>query len=123
VKTNLYRHFDKDGKLLYVGVSLSYVQRLAQHRDHAHWFWQVADVKLQPFESRAEAEAAETAAIKAEKPAYNIQHSTLPKQKIEPRIAQRVPEAWLAKIKELMDLEQQETAAAFWQWRRERRSK
>jgi hypothetical protein len=122
----LYRHFDETSQLLYVGVSLSAAQRLAQHRDHAHWFERITRVEMQNFDSRDQALAAERMAIQTENPLFNIQHSTLPKaEKIEKLEKPRKPNlaAWLLRIRELMALEQQEIAAAFWQWREERRSK
>jgi excinuclease UvrABC nuclease subunit len=73
--SNLYRHFDKDNRLLYVGVSLSVTQRLAQHRSHAHWFSQITRVEVEQFLTRQEAIVAERAAIKNERPLFNIQFS------------------------------------------------
>jgi len=74
IKTNLYRHFDADGKLLYVGISLSAISRLGQHQDHSHWFGSIARVEIVSFPSRADAIAAEREAIKNEKPLHNIVH-------------------------------------------------
>ena len=73
----LYRHFDKDGALLYVGVSLSAVQRLAQHRDASHWFADIASVKIEWFADRKEAIAAERTAITAENPRHNLYRPTV----------------------------------------------
>lgn len=72
-KTELYRHFDKNNTLLYVGVSLSYASRLAQHRDHAHWFQEVDTVKIERFSTRREALDAEKRAVVSENPRCNIQ--------------------------------------------------
>ena len=33
--THPYRHYDKNGNLLYVGVSLSSLQRLGQHKSNS----------------------------------------------------------------------------------------
>ena len=71
--TNLYRHFAADGTLLYVGISLSAVARLAQHRD-SKWFDDIALVKISRFESREKALVAEEIAIKTERPVHNIVH-------------------------------------------------
>ena len=72
-KTELYRHFDKNNTLLYVGVSLSYASRLAQHRDHAHWFQEVDTVKIERFATRRDALDAEKRAVLSENPKCNIQ--------------------------------------------------
>lgn len=70
--TQLYRHFDKDGVLLYVGISLSAIQRLEQHKTDSGWFKDIATITVQHFRSRADALWAETQAIHSENPKYNI---------------------------------------------------
>jgi predicted GIY-YIG superfamily endonuclease len=77
-ETVLYRHFDKDSALLYVGVSMSGMRRLSEHRDHSPWFRDIARVEMEYFSTRAEALEAERKAIIAEKPRHNIHH----KQKV-----------------------------------------
>jgi excinuclease UvrABC nuclease subunit len=72
MKTQLYRHFDAEKKLLYVGISLSTFARLSQHKDHSPWFEQVTTVEIEHFETREEAMAAERKAIKTENPQFNI---------------------------------------------------
>ena len=75
MKTSLYRHFDNNGKLLYIGISLSFLNRLGQHAEHAHWFNSIKRVEVEHFETRNDALIAELDAIVKEKPAYNIQHN------------------------------------------------
>jgi predicted GIY-YIG superfamily endonuclease len=70
--TALYRHFDADGKLLYVGISLSVVARLARHVNGSHWARQITMITIEWHSGRPEALAAEAAAIVAERPAFNI---------------------------------------------------
>lgn len=69
----LYRHFDAQKNLLYVGVSLSAVARLSQHMNDSGWADQIASIKVERFPSRAEALAAETKAIQTENPKFNVQ--------------------------------------------------
>ena len=69
-KTALYRHFDKDGQLLYVGISLSHVARLSQHRDGSPWYEDIAHVTIEWHKTRVDAELAETTAIGREAPKY-----------------------------------------------------
>lgn len=73
--TELYRHYDRNGRLLYVGVSLSTVARLAGHRECSHWFDQITNVTIERFATREIALIAEQIAIWLEKPAFNIAHS------------------------------------------------
>lgn len=70
--TQLYRHYDEEGELLYVGVSLSTVQRLANHRDDSSWFKEIRSVTIEGFETRKQALAAERKAVENERPKYNV---------------------------------------------------
>jgi excinuclease UvrABC nuclease subunit len=68
----LYRHFGTDGALLYVGVSLSAINRLREHRQQSAWFDDIVRVDIETFPSLKEAFAAERQAIQTEQPRYNI---------------------------------------------------
>lgn len=63
-----------DGDLLYIGVSIAVISRVAQHASGKDWFYQVSSVGIEHFDCIGDAEAAEIAAIKAEKPKYNVTH-------------------------------------------------
>lgn len=69
--TALYRHFDGDGRLLYVGISLSAVARLAQHAHGSRWSHDIRRVDVEMHQTREAALAAERCAIVNEKPFYN----------------------------------------------------
>lgn len=71
-ETHLYRHLDAEGRLLYVGISLSALNRLSQHKTTAHWFASIAKVTIETFPSHKEALEAEKLAIKTDNPAWNI---------------------------------------------------
>lgn len=71
-RTALYRHFDAAGALLYVGISLSAMQRLAAHKTTSHWFGKIARVDIEWHASRAASLRAEAAAIAGEAPLFNI---------------------------------------------------
>lgn len=73
--TELYRYYDEDSKLLYVGISISAIQRLAQHRIASFWYEKAVNVTIERFETRCEALAKEREAILKEKPIYNVQHN------------------------------------------------
>lgn len=75
IKTSLYRHWDADGRLLYVGISLSALQRLAQHKERSRWFERIASVTIEQFPTREAALAAEREAIATERPECNIIHN------------------------------------------------
>ena len=71
MKTDLYRHFNTDGDLLYVGVSLNAAARLIGHRYRSKWFDEMATITIEKFPTRHGAQAAEIAAIRSERPKYN----------------------------------------------------
>jgi predicted GIY-YIG superfamily endonuclease len=72
--TSLYRHYNSEGELLYVGVSLSALQRLGQHAECSEWFKSIASVTIEHFETRDAALDAERNAIVRECPLHNIHH-------------------------------------------------
>lgn len=75
-RTELYRHYDVDGDLLYVGISNNARARLAQHKSAgAVWVSDVAQTSIEVFSCREEALEAERRAIKAERPLYNKAHN------------------------------------------------
>lgn len=69
--TDLYRHFDKDGRLLYVGISFRAIVRQAAHSNAAPWWDDVATITVERFETRKAAKSAERRAIETEKPLHN----------------------------------------------------
>ena len=71
----LYRHFNDQGELLYVGMSLSTVARLMEHRCNSHWFYDIVNIKIEYFPDMESVLKAETLAIKMEKPLHNIMHN------------------------------------------------
>jgi GIY-YIG catalytic domain len=67
----LYRHFDLGGKLLYVGIAIDALGRLAAHKSGSGWYPEIATITLQHFQTRIEAMEAERRAILTENPLYN----------------------------------------------------
>jgi predicted GIY-YIG superfamily endonuclease len=71
----LYRFYDRTDVLLYVGISLDLPARLRKHRREKTWWLEIANITIEPHDSRSDALAAETLAIETEKPLYNDQHN------------------------------------------------
>ena len=67
----VYRFFDADDGLLYVGISDSLGTRFGAHRNTAWWPKAVRNT-VQWYDTRAQALAAEYKAITTESPQYNI---------------------------------------------------
>lgn len=67
----VYRHFDGDGRLLYVGCTLNPIQRTIHHSTQAKWFERIAHITIEWFDSSSDALEAERSAIRDEGPLFN----------------------------------------------------
>lgn len=72
----LYRLYDADGALLYIGITERGYDRFAAHRTKQAWWSEVAQHTIQAYATRADVEIAERHAIYREKPRYNIAHNS-----------------------------------------------
>jgi len=72
----LYRAYDDKEKLLYVGQSISVMNRLKQHMKSSEWSGIVNNITLQRFKNQRQLSRAELKAIEEEKPVYNIAHNS-----------------------------------------------
>lgn len=69
--TQLYRHFDASGRLLYVGISNDARQRLQQHLKCCDWRARFSSMTVEEHPTRGSAVDAEARAILEEHPIYN----------------------------------------------------
>lgn len=94
-RTPLYRLYNAQNRLIYIGITWQRLPaRMAEHASEQPWWDEVDHATAVWYESREEAAAAERAAIKAERPLYNIIHAcTHPSR--APRLA---PGPWLDEI-------------------------
>jgi excinuclease UvrABC nuclease subunit len=72
----LYRWFDKNGYLLYVGISRSLHSRVKQHEKTADWITEASFMTVDWFVTRTEVERAEKNAIQLENPLHNKAYKT-----------------------------------------------
>lgn len=113
-ETSLYRAYNSDGVLLYVGIARNWGRRWAQHSERSPFFAATARLDVERFPTRDAALAAERKAIKSEGPIHNVTHArTAPPKKerrlswdvivaLEPRI---LPIAWEAEDAAWPDLD------------------
>lgn len=73
-RTCVYRLYDANDGLLYVGITTDTAVRWQAHST-SKWWPEVARKDVTWYAKRADAEAAEIAAIKAEQPAHNRAHA------------------------------------------------
>lgn len=71
----LYRFWDAQGALLYVGITADLPTRIKSHRDGKPWWSLVAKMTIEPYPDRPSVLAAEVTAIQTEHPLHNRQHS------------------------------------------------
>lgn len=69
--TTVYRLFDADGNLLYVGCTNGVKARFKTHQATKEWWTEVVLADLEHFPNRQQAIAAEAEAIRNEQPKYN----------------------------------------------------
>ena len=70
-KTALYRHFDAEGQLLYVGITCGMSNRDRRHAQKSDWHDQVVRTETEWLPSRGHALALEKVAIQHELPPHN----------------------------------------------------
>lgn len=74
-ETALYRWFDADGALLYVGISANLAVRTGAHAKRSPWARFASQSSVERFTTRGDALAAERAAIEVERPLFNRAHN------------------------------------------------
>jgi predicted GIY-YIG superfamily endonuclease len=72
IPTALYRMFDADGCLLYVGISSNIIRRFANHRQWRDWWNDVHTITVENFPTSTEAAEHEKVAILTEYPRHNV---------------------------------------------------
>ncbi|MCX4750949.1 hypothetical protein OG455_41445 [Kitasatospora sp. NBC_01287] len=72
--TALYRFYDADDALLYVGITHDLRTRWSTHRYYQPWWHLVARKTYEWYEDRSLAGAAEKAAVEHEKPRFDASH-------------------------------------------------
>lgn len=72
--TCVYKHYDTDGRLLYIGSTRKFPSRTMEHEAASRWYRLVAQIKIEKFESMSDALARERELIELKKPPFNIAH-------------------------------------------------
>jgi len=104
-RTTLYRHYDRSGVLLYVGIAIKAASRTNEHRRRSHWFYQIETIRLEHFETSADALAAEKVAIDNEKPLHNQRRDFAPlKERWIPERPSRFPCVVDGRVIEVADI-------------------
>jgi hypothetical protein len=96
--TDLYRYYDSDGNLLYLGISLNAAKRASEHRKDKQWWNEVATIQIEhlPTGDRALVLEIEAELIKDEKPRYNVVHNYGTAKGRKPTVTRDWDFGWLA---------------------------
>jgi predicted GIY-YIG superfamily endonuclease len=76
---NLYRCFDADDQLLYIGQTANWTKRRQHHASQSSWWPLVDRVEMQSDMEKAEALEAERLAIFREQPIHNVEGKLAPR--------------------------------------------
>ena len=71
----VYRHYDKNGVLLYVGATYNWAIRYETHKYKAAWNNDLTWMKIERYDTKQKALLAEKKAIIKENPMYNNHHN------------------------------------------------
>lgn len=95
-RTALYRLYDNNGELLYVGITNKPNHRFGQHRRTKPWWPRVARKELKWFSTTEDASKAEKKAITEEEPRYNLSANAL-------KITRKTPDKPRISYKDIAD--------------------
>lgn len=90
----LYRFYDDDDTLLYVGLTINPGKRMERHKSDKEWWTEVARIEMEQHLDLEALQTAERIAIQTEKPVHNIRHAETAPQKISNAEKRRTIE-WL----------------------------
>lgn len=99
----VYRYYNDEGVLLYIGESLSYIRRLSEHLKKASWVESVCSVTLERFDTKKQAQNAEREAIEKENPVFNKQYNQKTKSNSKECFSLKPNEELEMTFKELID--------------------
>ncbi len=69
--TTVYRAYDAEGRLLYVGISDTFYARMGQHQASSPWWKHAVRLETEQFATRSKAMVEEARLIRTLAPAYN----------------------------------------------------
>lgn len=76
--TFLYRYFDEDDELLYIGITDNLADRTHEHAWSSSWMDFAVRSTIERYKTRKEAEELEVQAIRSERPLFNMAHNDAP---------------------------------------------
>jgi predicted GIY-YIG superfamily endonuclease len=74
-RTSLYRFYDENNELLYVGITNNLPARIKEHADEKTWWPLVTTIHVTHISDRKDARLLEATVIRTEHPRYNLHHN------------------------------------------------
>lgn len=100
----VYRCYDEQGRLLYIGSSKNMARRLAEHADKSPWWPYCADIKTDAQDTLAKARLLEIRLIQRMHPIFNTNYRAGASDiSVEDYLAERDPEGQGALRAEMRD--------------------
>lgn len=99
MQTYLYRHFNKAGALLYIGIATDVERRTKQHKSSV-WGASITRTTIKTYSTRIKAAIAELQAIEKERPLHNVMPGDERRTKLANAVmfSTRVPKELLEQI-------------------------
>lgn len=112
-ETTLYRAYNSDGVLLYVGIARNWGRRWGQHSERSSFFVATTRLELEQFPTREAALEAERVAIQTEHPIHNVKHNSAPEPLRRKRPPATIYPTWggLVKLEPRLGLIAEDAAA------------
>jgi predicted DNA-binding transcriptional regulator AlpA len=107
IRTALYRLYDAQGALLYVGISGRPLHRVQHHRAKTAWGPEIATTTIEWLGTRQEALRAETRAIATEGPLHNVALNQARAERLESTLPVRLGLVASAEISAILGVSRQ----------------
>lgn len=98
----LYRWWDADGKILYIGKSIAVLSRAESHRNRSKFFDEAVMMTMERYPDELTLAQAEVAAINAERPPYNVAHNREVEMPHDPELEHKMHVELAQAIEEIM---------------------
>lgn len=98
----LYRWWDADDNLLYVGKSTSVLARIGSHKRYSSFFDRAVKMTMERYPDEVSLGSAEIEAIRTERPPYNVVHNREVELPDDPELHRKVEAEMALAIDEIL---------------------
>lgn len=96
---DVYKAYDINGRLLYVGISVNVFARMKEHKQYAGWMSAASRIDVVRYADRASAQAVEAICIRDDAPVFNVTREStrgrsLPTVSLESFVMRQDADGW-----------------------------